>query len=81
MKTTMTMTCKQLKEKYDFKFMYEVSGEIDNRLALLVLGGRFNADNVDLYTDNVYNNTITARATDKYFRTFRSSSFYYWLWR
>lgn len=40
-------------------------------------GYNFNADNVDLYTDNVYNNTITARATDKYFRTFRNSSSVY----
>lgn len=60
MKTTMTMTGKQLKEKYDFKFMYEVSGEIDNRLALLVLGGRFNADNVDTLFDQILKESYDA---------------------
>ena len=78
MKTTMTMTGKQLKEKYDFKFMYEVSGEIDNRLALLVLGGRFNADNVDTLFDQTLKESydaILAKKLAEFFYLVDVSSF------
>ena len=53
MTTTMTMTGKQMLNEANFKFMYEVSGEFDNRLALGVLDGRFNSDNIDTLFEQI----------------------------
>lgn len=40
-------------------------------------GYNFNSENTDLYEDNIYQNVISARDTDKYFRNFFNTSSVY----
>lgn len=37
-------------------------------------GYNFNSDNTDLYSDNIYENIVSARDVDKYFRNFYNSN-------
>nr|DAJ17444.1 MAG TPA: hypothetical protein [Siphoviridae sp. ctuCR5] len=37
-------------------------------------GYNFNSDNTDLYSDNLYENVISARDVDKYYRNYFNSS-------
>lgn len=65
MKTTMTMTGKQMLNEANFMFMNEVFGEICSKLRAGLEVGRFNADNVDTLFEQLLKTTYDDKVDEK----------------